>query len=64
MHDPLCSLKEFPYSLDAAPLPVARFQLWMWGLKIDSRNDCSTSPLDEQLFGIILLVPLFTVSFS
>jgi hypothetical protein len=43
--------------------PVAGFQLWMWGLKNDWTNDRSTSPLEEQVFGVILLVPLFTVSF-
>jgi hypothetical protein len=42
---------------------AAGFQLWMWGLKNDSTNDCSTSPLEEQVFGVIPLVPLFTVSF-
>jgi hypothetical protein len=36
----------------------------MWGLKIDLTNDCSTSPLEEQVFGVIPLVPLFTVSFQ
>jgi hypothetical protein len=35
----------------------------MWGLKYDSTNDISTSPLEEQVFGVIPLVPLFTVSF-
>jgi hypothetical protein len=49
--------------LDAAPHPVEGFQLWMWGLKNDSTNDPSTSPLEEQVFGVIPLVPLFTVSF-
>jgi hypothetical protein len=49
--------------LDAAQRPVAGFQLWMWGLKHDSTNDRSTSPLEEQDFSVIPLVPLFTVSF-
>jgi hypothetical protein len=31
----------------------------MWGLKNDSTNDRSTSPLEEQVFGVIPLVPLF-----
>jgi hypothetical protein len=35
----------------------------LWGQKNDSMNDCSTSPLEEQVFGVIPLVPLFTVSF-
>jgi hypothetical protein len=29
----------------------------------DSTNDHSTSPLEQQVFGVIPLVPLFTVSF-
>jgi hypothetical protein len=33
------------------------------GPKNDSTNDRSTSPLEEQVFGVIPLVPLFTVSF-
>jgi hypothetical protein len=32
--------------------------------KNDSMNDRSTSPLEEEVFGVIPLVPLFTVSFS
>jgi hypothetical protein len=43
--------------------PVAGFQLWMWGLTNDRRDDRDNSPLEEQIFGVILLVPLFTVSF-
>jgi hypothetical protein len=35
----------------------------MWGEKNDLMNDRSTSPLEEQIFGVIPLVPLFTVSF-
>jgi hypothetical protein len=32
----------------------AGFQLvWMWGLENDSTNDCSTSPLEEQVFGTL-----------
>jgi hypothetical protein len=45
------------------PASSCRVQLWMWGLKNDSTNDRSTSPLKEQVFGVIPLVPLFTVSF-
>jgi hypothetical protein len=37
------------------PRPVAGYQLWMWGLKNDSTNDRSTSPLEEQVFGVIPL---------
>jgi hypothetical protein len=48
---------------DKAPHPVAGFQLWMWGLKNYPTNDRSTSPLEEQVFGVIPLVPLFTISF-
>jgi hypothetical protein len=33
------------------------------GPKNDSTNDHSTSPLKEQVFGVIPLVPLFTLSF-
>jgi hypothetical protein len=36
---------------------------WMWGQKNDSANDRGTSPLKEQVFGVIPLVPLFTISF-
>jgi hypothetical protein len=48
---------------DLALHPVAGSQLWMWGLKNDSMNDRTTSPLEEQVVGVIPLVPLFTVSF-
>jgi hypothetical protein len=48
---------------DKAPHPVAGLQLWMWGLKNDSKNDRSTSPLEEQVFIVIPVVPPFTVSF-
>jgi hypothetical protein len=34
------------------------------GPKNDSTNDRSTSPLEEQVCGVIPLVPLFTVSFQ
>jgi hypothetical protein len=43
-------------------VPVAGFQLWVWGLKNDSMNDCRKSPLEEKVFAVIPLVPLF-VSF-
>jgi hypothetical protein len=49
--------------LDVALHPVAGFQLWMWGLKNDSTNNHSTSPLEDRVLGVIPLVPLFTVSF-
>jgi hypothetical protein len=48
---------------DQALRPVVGFQLWMWGVKNDLTNDHSTSPLEEQVFGVIPLVPLFSVSF-
>jgi hypothetical protein len=35
---------------DSAPHQVAGFQLWMWGLKNDTTNDRSTSPLEVQVF--------------
>jgi hypothetical protein len=57
------SIKDLNVDTGDESISVAWFQLWMWGLKNDSRNDRSTSPLQEQVFGAIPLVPLFTVSF-
>jgi hypothetical protein len=57
----LCGVVVFSSS---HPHAVAGFQLWMCGLKNDSTDDRTTSPLEEQDFGVIPLVPLFTISFQ
>jgi hypothetical protein len=58
----LCGILVFSSRL--VPASSCRVPALDVGLKNDSMNDRSTSPLKEQVFGVIHLVPLFTVSFK